>query len=70
MVKLVDGVYHTMTAWSDISSMNRFVLSGAHLRAMKNFRKLGTGRTYGCIRQKLLDWQVVYELWRLYGRDV
>lgn len=70
MLKMVAGVYHTMTVWSDIESMKRFVTSGAHLRAMKDFRKLGSGRTCGCTRETVPDWQDMYEFWRLYGRDV
>ena len=70
MLKMVDGVYHTITVWSDIASMKRFVTSGAHLRAMKDFRKLGSGRTYGCTRESVPDWQAMYEFWKLHGREV
>ena len=66
----VDGVYHTMTAWSDMASMRAFVASGAHLAAMKDFRKLGTGRTYGCNCDELPDWDNMYRLWKLHSREV
>jgi hypothetical protein len=36
--RFIDGTYHTMTVWNDRESMLRFVRSGAHLRAMRNFR--------------------------------
>jgi len=68
--RMVDGVYHTMTAWSDQASMRRFVASGAHLAAMRDFRKLGTGRTYGCSCDKVPDWNTMYELWQRHGREV
>ncbi|WP_061020184.1 hypothetical protein [Bradyrhizobium sp. CCH5-F6] len=64
------GVYHTMTAWSDLVSMRRFVSSGAHLNAMRDFRKLGSGRTYGYACDEIPDWDSLYELWKLHGRDV
>jgi hypothetical protein len=64
------GVYHTMTAWSDVLSMRRFVASGAHLRAMKNFRTLGTGRVFGYACDEIPDWDGVYELWQLHAREV
>ena len=68
--RIVDGIYHTMTAWSDQASMRRFVASGAHLAAMRDFRKLGSGRTYGCSREDLPDWDTMYELWVRHGREV
>ena len=68
--RIVDGVYHTMTAWSDQASMRCFIASGAHLAAMRDFRKLGIGRTYGCSCEELPDWDTMYELWQLHGRDV
>lgn len=68
--KVVDGVYHTITAWSDLSGMRRFVSSGAHLKAMKRFRLLGTGRVFGYACQSLPDWNVVYQLWKQYSREV
>ncbi|HXH46644.1 MAG TPA: hypothetical protein VNK51_22750 [Bradyrhizobium sp.] len=64
------GVYYTMTAWSDVLSMRRFVASGAHLRAMKNFRTLGTGRVFGYACDEIPDWDCVYELWQLHAREV
>ena len=36
--KLLDGVYHTMTVWTDESSMRAYVKTAAHRRAMSNFR--------------------------------
>jgi len=69
-VRIVEGVYHTMTAWSDLASMRGFVTSGAHLAAMKDFRKLGTGRTYGCSCDEMPDWDSMYRLWTLHGREV
>ncbi len=68
--RVAGGVYHTMTAWSDPVSMRRFVSSGAHLRAMRNFRDLGTGRTFGYVCDEIPDWDSLYELWTIHGREV
>ncbi|MCS3728207.1 DUF3291 domain-containing protein [Bradyrhizobium betae] len=68
--RLVDGVYHTMTVWSDLASMRAFVASGAHLKAMKNFRQLGSGRTHGFACDEIPEWSTVYDLWRRDGRDI
>jgi hypothetical protein len=68
--KVVDGNYHTMTVWVDKASMNRFVTSGAHRSAMKNFRMLGSGKTYGFACDQSPDWQFAYNLWRQYAKDV
>jgi hypothetical protein len=66
----VDGVYHTMTAWSDLASMRAYVGSGAHLKAMRGFRALGTGRVFGHACEALPDWESVYALWQQHGREV
>ena len=68
--KVVGGTYHTLTAWSDLVSMRHFVASGAHLKAMKNIRSLGTGKIFGYAPDQLPDWDTVYELWKLHGREV
>ncbi|WP_262047779.1 hypothetical protein [Bradyrhizobium sp. Bra78] len=64
------GIYLTLTAWADPASMRRFVSNGAHLQAMKNSRKLGTGRVFGYACDEIPDWESVYELWKLHGREV
>ena len=68
--RVVGGVYHTMTVWSDVPSMRLFVTSGAHLAAMKTFRKLGTSRTFGYACDYIPDWGSVYQLWKVHSREV
>lgn len=68
--RVVGGIYHTMTAWSDLASMHCFVASGAHLKAMKHFRSLGTGRIFGCACDEIPSWDDLYELWKRHGREV
>ncbi len=68
--RIVDGTYHTLTVWSDLACMRDFVATGAHLKAMKNFRKLGTGSVFGYACDQIPDWNIVYQLWKLHGREV
>ena len=67
--RVVDGTYHTMTVWSDEASMRRFVTSGAHRRAMKTFRNIGAGKTYGFVCDRAPDWQSAYRLWCRHAKD-
>lgn len=67
--RLVDGTYHTLTVWTDEASMRSFVSSGAHRRAMRNFRTLGSGRTYGYRTREIPDWDAAYRLWCLHARE-
>ena len=64
-----NGIYHTITVWKDRESMRRFMSSGAHRRAMKNFRSLGTGKTYGYFGEDVPNKETAYRLWRLYAKD-
>ena len=68
--RFVGGTYHTMTVWSDEASMRRFVTSGAHRRAMRNFRSLGVGKTYGYVCDHVPDWRSAYQLWSLHAIEV
>ncbi len=68
--RVVDGTYHTMTVWIDKTSMHRFVTSGAHRGAMKNFRLLGSGKTCGYESGSVPDWQSTYEFWRRHAKEI
>lgn len=68
--RFVAGTYHTMTIWRDESSMRGYVVSGAHRRAMKNFRTMGAGRTYGYRCAVAPDWHEAYHAWTLHSREV
>ncbi|EHR02144.1 hypothetical protein [Bradyrhizobium sp. WSM471] len=69
-VRVIGGVYYTLTAWADPASMRRFVLAGAHLQATKSSSKLGTGWVFGYACDEIPDWDSVYELWKLHRREV
>jgi len=68
--RVVGGTYHTMTVWTDEASMRSFVQSGAHRRAMRNFRALGSGKTLGYRCAGIPDWHTVYRLWCTEAKEV
>lgn len=45
--KRIKGYQCTMTSWESREVMLDFMRSGAHLKAMKQFHNIATGRTYG-----------------------
>lgn len=68
-VRRIDGIEHTLTAWESRESMLAYIKSGAHLKAMKVFRRIATGKTLGYESQELPSWEEVPRIWREKGRD-
>ncbi len=68
--RMAEGVHHTMTVWTDEAAMRRFLVSGAHLTAMKAYRGLGSGRTLGLAMARAPDWPEALALWRERSRQV
>jgi hypothetical protein len=66
----VDGVHHTLTVWTDEAAMRRFLVSGSHLRAMKAFRGIGSGRTLGFHDSGVPGWQEALARWRAESKAV
>jgi heme-degrading monooxygenase HmoA len=65
----IDGIYHTMTVWTDEMSMVAFVRSSAHRRAMHNFREFGTGKTHGFVTHGPPGWNSAYEQWLRHAKE-
>lgn len=68
--KLIAGVYHTMTVWTDEKSMRAYVKTGAHRKTMSNFRTMGSGRTYGSSTDRLIAWDEAYDLWCRFAKEI
>lgn len=60
----VDGVQHTVTAWTDREAMLAFVRSGPHLEAMKAFHRIATGGTVGYEADRIPDVQEAHTIWK------
>jgi hypothetical protein len=65
--KTINGVHHTLSVWTDEGAMRAFVTSGNHLKAMKAFNRIASGKTFGFKTQTIPDWPEVHRLWNEKG---
>ena len=49
--------------------MRAFIYSGAHKKAIKAFRSIATGKTFGFETATIPGWDEVHGLWRERGRE-
>lgn len=68
--RYVQGVYHTMTLWTNEESMHAYLGTGAHLKAMRGFRAIGSGKTFGYYTGRAPEWGAAYAMWIKHARDV
>lgn len=68
-VKKIKGYQCTLTAWESRDLMLDFMRSGAHLKAMKSFHRIATGKTYGFEATKLPTWEEAFTLLQEKGKD-
>ena len=67
-VKNIQGYQCTLTAWENKDAMLAFMRSGPHLKAMKAFHKIATGRTSGYESETIPSWEEAYKLLEEKGR--
>jgi len=67
-VKKIQGYQCTLTAWEDKSQMLDFIRSGPHLKAMKAFHTIATGKIYGFESVAIPNWKEAFELLESKGR--
>jgi hypothetical protein len=61
-VKKVNEYQCTITAWESREIMLKYLRSGAHLKAMKAFKQIATGPTYGYESETIPSWEEAYAL--------
>jgi hypothetical protein len=66
-VKAINGVQHTLTIWESKETMKKYIYSGAHLLAIRAFRKIATGKTIGFESNTIPTWDEVHEIWKTKG---
>jgi hypothetical protein len=68
-VKQINGIQHTLTAWQSQAHMRAYISKGAHLKAMKVFRKIATGKTLGFETDRIPSWEEVHQIWKERGKE-
>lgn len=68
--RTINGIHHTRSVWRDRDSMLRYLKTGAHLKAMKSFHAIATGKTVGFVTTEVPDWSEVHEIWSTKGSEV
>jgi hypothetical protein len=68
--RTINGVHHTVSVWQSRDAMRTYLLSGSHLKAMRVYKKIATGKVLGFEAPAAPDWDEVHELWKIKGREV
>ena len=68
--RTIAGVHHTLSVWDDEQAMRAYLNSGAHLRALRAFRQIATGKTIGFVADAAPSWDEVHDIWASRGREV
>lgn len=67
--RTIGGVHHTVTVWDDENAMRNYVRSGAHLKAVRAFHEIATGKTIGYVADAAPSWDEVHAIWASRGRE-
>jgi hypothetical protein len=68
-VKRINGFQCTLTAWESRPQMLDFMRSGKHLKAMKSFHKIATGKTFGYESDTIPIWTEAFDLLQKNGKS-
>jgi len=67
--KKINDYQCTLTAWENRELMLAFMKNGVHLKAMKSFHSIATGRTYGYESDIIPNWEEAYQLLETKGKN-
>ncbi len=67
-VKKINGHQCTLTAWESRDAMLEFIRQGPHLKAMKAFDKIATGKTFGYEAEALPNWNEAFTILQEKGK--
>ncbi len=68
-VKKINGYNCTLSAWENRDMMLVFMRNGVHFNAMKAFKSIATGRTYGYESDAIPTWEEAYSILETKGKN-
>lgn len=68
-VRKINGYNCTLSAWESRDAMLVFMKNGVHLKAMKTFHSIATGRTYGYESDTIPSWEEAFKLLETKGKN-
>ena len=68
--RTIQGIHHTVSVWSSKEAMQAYLRQGAHMTAIKAFRSIATGKTFGFETRDVPGWDQVHTLWLKNGQTV
>lgn len=68
--RLIEGIHHTLSVWTDEAAMRAYLVAGPHLKAMKRFHAIATGKTVGYLAEAAPSWPEVHGIWKERGKFV
>lgn len=68
-VKKINGYQCTLTAWENREMMLVFMKNGTHLKAMKAFSSIATGKTFGYESDTIPTWEEAFSLLESKGKN-
>ena len=63
----INGIHHTLSVWTDENAMRAFLTTGNHLKAMKDFSRIATGKTFSFYTETIPSWDEVHQIWNERG---
>lgn len=62
--RTIAGVHHTLSVWESEDAMRAFVYSPVHMKAIRAFGSIATGKTFGFHTARIPHWAEIHRMWR------